>query len=60
MDLSPTASRFDNSISWLAAIGNQAALSVFDDFGPGAIYARNAELTGKLRAALTGPRVGPG
>ena len=31
MDLSPTASRFDNSISWLAAIGNEAALSVFDD-----------------------------
>ena len=26
MDLSPTASRFDNSISWLAAIGNEAAL----------------------------------
>jgi selenocysteine lyase/cysteine desulfurase len=53
MDLSPTASRFDSSISWLAAIGNEAALSVFDDFGPGAIYARNAELTGQLRAALT-------
>ena len=33
MDLSPTASRFDNSISWLAAIGNEAALSVFDRFG---------------------------
>ena len=30
MDLSPTASRFDNSISWVAAIGNEAALSVFD------------------------------
>jgi cysteine desulfurase/selenocysteine lyase len=53
MDLSPTASRFDSSISWLAAIGNEAALSVFDDFGPGTIYARNAELTGQLRAALT-------
>ena len=44
MDLSPTASRFDNSISWLAAIGNEAALSVFDDFGADAIYARNREL----------------
>ena len=33
MDLSPTASRFDNSISWVAAIGNAAALSVFDEFG---------------------------
>ena len=39
MNLSATASRFDNSISWLAAIGNQAALSIFDNFGPGAIYA---------------------
>ena len=54
MNLSATASRFDSSISWLAAIGNQAALAVFDDFGPGTIYARNHELTAKLRAALTG------
>jgi cysteine desulfurase/selenocysteine lyase len=54
MNLSATASRFDSSISWLAAIGNQAALTIFDDFGPGIIYARNHELTAKLRAALTG------
>ena len=54
MNLSATASRFDSSISWLAAIGSQAALTVFDDFGPGTIYARNHELTTKLRAALTG------
>jgi cysteine desulfurase / selenocysteine lyase len=53
MNLSATASRFDNSISWLAAIGNQAALTMFDDFGPDTIYARNDELTSKLRAALT-------
>jgi selenocysteine lyase/cysteine desulfurase len=52
MDLSPTASRFDNSISWIAAIGNEAALSVFDDFGADAIYARNRELAGLLRASL--------
>jgi selenocysteine lyase/cysteine desulfurase len=53
MNLSDTASRFDNSISWLAAIGNAAALTIFDEFGPGTIYARNQELTAKLRAALT-------
>jgi cysteine desulfurase/selenocysteine lyase len=53
MNLSPTASRFDNSISWLAAIGNRVALSIFDHFGPDAIYARNQELSTKLRAALT-------
>jgi cysteine desulfurase/selenocysteine lyase len=44
MALSPTASRFDNSISWLAAVGNEAALSVFDLFGADAIYRRNREL----------------
>ena len=53
MDLSPTASRFDSSISWLAAIGEQAALTVYDDFGPGPIYERNRRLTNELRAALT-------
>ncbi len=52
MDLSPTASRFDSSISWLAAIGNEVAISVFDEFGADAIYARNLELTGLLRSTL--------
>ena len=52
MRLSATASRFDSPISWLAAIGNETALSVFDQFGPGAIYARNRELTARLRGAL--------
>jgi selenocysteine lyase/cysteine desulfurase len=52
MTLSATASRFDSPISWLAAIGNETALTVFDQFGPGAIYARNRELTAQLRAAL--------
>jgi selenocysteine lyase/cysteine desulfurase len=52
MDLSPTASRFDNSISWIAAIGNQTALSVFDRFGADAIYARNRELESVLRGSL--------
>ena len=53
MDLSPTASRFDNSISWLAAVGNEAALGVFDLFGADAIYGRNLELAGILRASLS-------
>ena len=52
MKLSPTASRFDNSISWLAAVGNDAALSVFDQFGAEAIYQRNRELATVLRASL--------
>jgi cysteine desulfurase/selenocysteine lyase len=53
MELSATASRFDNSISWLAAVGNEAALSAFDEFGPDAIHGRNAELSGLLRSALS-------
>jgi selenocysteine lyase/cysteine desulfurase len=52
-DPSPTASRFDKSISWLAAIGNEAALSVFDRFGADAIYGRNRELAGMLRASFS-------
>ncbi len=52
MELSSTASRFDNSISWLAAVGNEAALSAFEEFGLDAIHRRNAELATLLRSAL--------
>lgn len=52
MELSMTASRFDNSISWLAAIGNEASLSAFNTFGPDAIYNRNRELSDLLRVAV--------
>lgn len=52
MDLSPTASRFDNSISWLAAIGDEAALEVFETFGIEEIYRRNHALADLLRSTL--------
>ncbi len=52
MELSPTASRFDNSISWLAAIGNEGALSVIGRFGADSIYRRNRELVETLRVSL--------
>jgi cysteine desulfurase/selenocysteine lyase len=52
MNLSTTASRFDNSISWLAAVGDEAALTVFDTFGTDVIYRRNAELADHLRSSL--------
>ena len=52
MELSSCASRFDNSISWLAAVGNEAALEVFDEFGAEVIYARNRELTTMLAGSL--------
>ena len=54
MELSQTASRFDSSISWLAAIGNTTSLGIFEHFGPDVIYARNRELESQLRDALTG------
>ena len=54
MELSPTASRFDSSISWLAAFGNVASLGIFERFGPDAVYARNRDLETRLRDALTG------
>ena len=60
MDLSPTASRFDSSISWLAAIGHQAALTIFDDFGPDRLYARNRELTTAPSGRAHRRRVGAG
>ena len=53
MDLSPTASRFDHSISWIAAIGNEAALTVFEELGADAVHERNREVTARLRTALT-------
>jgi selenocysteine lyase/cysteine desulfurase len=52
MPLSQTASRFDNSLAWLAAIGDEAALGTFTHFGAETIYRRNAELAAQLRAAL--------
>ena len=54
MELSPTASRFDSSISWLAAFGNRASLEIFDEFGADAVYTRNRDLEDQLRSALTG------
>ncbi len=53
MDLSATASRFDNSISWLAALGNEAALELFAELGTDAIHRRNRDLATRLRATLT-------
>ncbi len=52
MRLSQTASRFDNSLNWLAAIGDEAALSLFDRFGIDTVFNRNAELVNLLRDRL--------
>jgi selenocysteine lyase/cysteine desulfurase len=52
MELSPTASRFDASISWLAAMGDEVCLGFIEEIGPAAIYDWNRELAGALRQAL--------
>ena len=54
MELSPTASRFDSSISWLAAFGNRTSLEIFDQFGTDAVHTRNRDLEDQLRSALAG------
>jgi selenocysteine lyase/cysteine desulfurase len=52
MELSDTASRFDSSISWLAAIGDEVCLSFIEEVGPSAIYAWNRDLAATLRHVL--------
>jgi cysteine desulfurase/selenocysteine lyase len=52
MVLSETASRFDSSISWLAAIGDEMCLDLINEIGPAEIYTRNRELADHLRFRL--------
>ena len=52
MQLSTTASRFDSSISWLAAMGTDSALTLLEDLGFDAVHDRNQELATALRVAL--------
>jgi cysteine desulfurase / selenocysteine lyase len=59
MALSDTASWFDASISWLAAIGNKACLQLINEVGPERIYARNLELSDYLRSQLTARGLSP-
>lgn len=52
MDLSPTASRLDTSLTWFAALADRAAFGVFERFGIDPILERNAALSRRLHAAL--------
>ncbi len=53
MDLSPTASKLDTSLTWFAALAEQAALGIFRQFGIQALLDRNAQLSQRLYEALT-------
>jgi len=57
MNLSETASRFDNSISWLAAIGDEICLQLMEQIGFDAIFQRNIQLGEDLRSALSASNV---
>jgi selenocysteine lyase/cysteine desulfurase len=52
MDLSPTASKLDASLTWFAALADRAALGLFERYGIDAILERNAGLCGRLHEAL--------
>lgn len=56
MDLSPTASRLDMSLTWFAALAEQAASDVFRQFGIQAVLDRNAQLSFRLHDALASVR----
>jgi cysteine desulfurase/selenocysteine lyase len=53
MDLSPTASKLDTSLAWFPALGDQAALGIFREFGTSVLLERDARLSHHLASALT-------
>jgi cysteine desulfurase/selenocysteine lyase len=59
MVLSDTASRFDQSISWLAAIGDEVCLDLVHRIGPVAIHQRVSSLASTLRQVLLDEGLAP-
>jgi len=53
MDLSPSASRFDSSLSWIAVVGDRESLGLLTTIGAGRIEAHNLALAARFRAGLT-------
>jgi selenocysteine lyase/cysteine desulfurase len=52
MDLSPTASKLDTSLTWFAAYGERAALGMFEQLGKERIFEHNRGLMRRLREGL--------
>lgn len=52
MDLSPTASRFDSSLSWMAMVGDRESLRLLNAVGTAAIEAHNLGLAARFRAGV--------
>ena len=52
VDLSPTASKLDASLTWFAAVGERAALEIFERLGAQRIYDHNRSVMRRLRERL--------
>jgi selenocysteine lyase/cysteine desulfurase len=54
IDLSPTASKLDTSLAWFAALGERAALRIFEQVGVQQIFEHNRDLVRRLRERMAG------
>lgn len=52
MELSPTASRFDQSLAWFNVLADVQSLGLLDQLGFASVFARNEMLAAHLRGAL--------
>jgi len=52
MQLSTTASKLDLSLAWFAALGDRAALNIFEQFGADRLFETNRQLIRHLRRRL--------
>jgi selenocysteine lyase/cysteine desulfurase len=52
MHLSTTASKLDMSLAWFAALGDRAALNIFEQFGADQLFETNRQLIRHLRRRL--------
>jgi selenocysteine lyase/cysteine desulfurase len=54
MNLSSTASKLDSSLAWFAALGERAALRIFEQLGAQQIFEHNRDLVRRLRERMAG------
>jgi cysteine desulfurase / selenocysteine lyase len=53
IELSPTASRYDSSLSWISVAGDRAALGLLAELGAAAVEAHDLALAGRFREGLS-------
>ncbi len=59
MDLSSTASKLDTSLAWFAALGEQAALTIFEELGAQQIFEHNQDLVRRFYERMAGENLSP-